>query len=317
MNTYGERFRVTTYGESHGLAVGAVIDGCPAGVTLDMNAIREQLARRRYGAPRREEDEVEWLSGLQNGVTLGTPLAFLIRNKDARLDDYAPLEYLFRPGHADYTYYIKYGHHLTGGGRASARETVARVVAGSVARQLLKDITIEARPETETPPSDGETHGGIVCCRITGLKAGVGEPLFGKLNAQLAHAMMSIPSAIGFEMGAGFAAARMTGSEYIDRWNSSEVGGRSAELAIASNNSALTKTNHCGGVQGGISNGMPVEFRVAFHPVVSIPQPVECLHEDGHLETVHIGGRHDRYHINRAAVVVEAMAALCLINNIL
>ena len=167
--------------------------------------------------------------------------------------------------------------------------------------EVLKDISFEARPETETPPSDGETHGGIVCCRITGLKAGVGEPLFGKLNAQLAHAMMSIPSAIGFEMGAGFAAAQMTGSEYIDRWN---IDG-------------TTQTNHCGGVQGGISNGMPIEFRVAFHPVVTIPQPVECLHEDGHLETINIGGRHDRCHVERAAAVVEAMTALCLINYLL
>ena len=301
MNTYGEKFRVTTYGESHGPAVGAVIDGCPAGVALDMEAINRQLARRRTGAPRQETDEVEWLSGLQDGITLGTPIAFLIHNKDARPADYAQLEHLFRPGHADYTYYMKYGHHLSGGGRASARETVVRVVAGAIASQLMPEVSIEVKSKKLKDESMDDTVGGIVSCRITGVPAGVGEPVFGKLNAQLSAAMMSIPSAIGFEMGAGFAATQMKGSEYIDRWN----------------NDGSTRTNHCGGIQGGISNGMPIEFRVAFHPVVSIPQPVECLHEEGHLETVNIGGRHDRYHIERAAVVVEAMTALCLINYLL
>lgn len=301
MNSYGDRFKVTTYGESHGPAVGAVIDGCPAGVAIDMEAMRRQLERRRYGAPRQEEDEIEWLSGLQDGITLGTPLAFLVRNKDARPDDYRPLEHMFRPGHADYTYYMKYGHQLTGGGRASARETVARVVAGSIARQLMPEVTISTECRRGGTEADEDTLGGTVACCVAGVPAGVGEPIFDKLNAQLAAAMMSIPSAIGFEMGAGFAAAQMKGSEYIDRWNAD----------------GTTKTNHCGGIQGGISNGMPIEFRVAFHPVVSIPQPVECLHEDGHLERVSIGGRHDRYHIERAAVVVEAMTALCLINHLL
>ena len=303
MNTYGDKFRVTTYGESHGPAVGAVIDGCPAGVAIDLEAIDRQLARRRYGAPRQEVDEVEWLSGLKEGITLGTPIAFCIRNKDTRPEDYAPLEHLFRPGHADYTYYMKYGlRDHRGGGRSSARETVVRVVAGAIAQQLMPEVEISS--EVGVPSSEllvDDTTGGVVSCRITGVPAGIGEPLFGKLNAQLASAMMGIPSAIGFEMGAGFAAAQMKGSEYIDRWN----------------NDGSTKTNHCGGIQGGISDGMPIEFRVAFHPVVSIPQPVECLHEDGHLETISIGGRHDRYHIERAAVVVESMAALCLINYML
>ena len=299
MNTFGERFRLTTFGESHGPADGGIIDGCPAGIAIDMEAIGKQLARRRYGAPRQEVDEVEWLSGLKDGVTLGSPLAFLIRNKDTRPEDYAALEHLFRPGHADYTYYKKYGlRDHRGGGRASARETVARVVAGSIARQLLPNVCIECRPDSEPRPLENDTCGGIVRCRVTGVPVGIGDPIFGKLNAQLAAAMMSIPSAIGFEMGAGFAAAQMKGSEYMDRWNED----------------GSTRTNHCGGIQGGISNGMPVEFRVAFHPVVTIPQPVECLHEEGHLETLNIGGRHDRYHIERAAVVVEAMAALCLVN---
>ena len=325
-NTYGDRFRVTTYGESHGPAVGALIDGCPAGLTLDMEAIANQLARRRFGAPRQEEDVIEWLSGLKEGVTLGSPIAFVIRNKNTRSEDYDVLADSYRPGHADYTYRMKYGiTDHRGGGRASARETVARVVAGAIAKQVLNQISFETWLE-ETPSAipENDSLGGIVNCRITGVDAGVGDPLFGKLNAGLAAAMMSIPSAIGFEMGAGFAAARMKGSEYIDRWNSAECGIRSSELTDASNNSELrtpnselTRTNHCGGIQGGISNGMPIEFRVAFHPVVTIPQPVECLNEDGHLETVNIGGRHDRYHIARAAVVVEAMAALCLINYLL
>lgn len=301
MNSYGDRFRVTTYGESHGPAVGAVIDGCPAGVMLDMPAIDGWLERRRYGAPRHERDEVEWLSGMKDGVTLGTPLAFLIRNHNAQPEAYNHLEHLFRPGHADYTYYMKYGvRDHRGGGRSSARETVARVVAGAIAAQLMPEVTIDTTTECVEPPVD-DTCGGVVQCRIEGVTAGVGEPLFGKLNAALASAMMTIPSAIGFEMGAGFAASRMTGSQYIDRWRAD----------------GTTLTNHCGGIQGGISNGMPIEFRVAFHPVVSIPQPVECLHEQGRLETVSIGGRHDRYHLQRATVVVEAMTALCLINYML
>ncbi len=311
MNTYGERFRVTTYGESHGPAVGAVIDGCPAGLAIDMEAIAHMLARRRQGAPRGEEDHIEWLSGLKDGITLGTPLAFLIRNQDIRPGDYAPLEHMFRPGHADYTYYMKYGlRDYRGGGRASARETVARVVAGSIAMQLLPEISITSNVSDVSDTSDmSDTIGGIVSCRVTGVPAGIGEPLFGKLNAGLAAAMMSIPSAIGFEMGSGFAAAQMKGSEYIDRWNT--------QPPSRSTTQSLTKTNHCGGIQGGISNGMPIEFRVAFHPVVTIPQPVECLHEDGHLESVTLGGRHDRCHIERAAVVVEAMTVLCLINYML
>ena len=301
-NTYGEKFRLTTYGESHGPAVGAVIDGCPAGVAIDIEAIDRALARRRAGAPRQEADRIEWLSGLMDGITLGTPIAFVVRNRDARPEDYGHLEHLFRPGHADYTYYMKYGlRDHNGGGRASARETVARVVAGAIARKLMPEVEIEVRSEKREVRSEGDTVGGVVRCTVTGVPAGVGEPLFGKLNAALASAMMSIPSAIGFEMGAGLAASKMRGSEYIDRWNSD----------------GTTKTNHCGGIQGGISNGMPIEFNVAFHPVVSLPRPVECLHEDGHLETVSIGGRHDTHHIERAAAVVEAMTALCLINYML
>lgn len=310
MNTYGDRFRVTTYGESHGLAVGAVIDGCPAGVRIDIEFIDTMLARRRDGAPRQESDKVEWLSGMLNGITLGTPLTFLIRNTNTKSEDYAALEHMFRPGHADYTYQMKYGlRDHRGGGRASARETVARVVAGAIAQQLMPEVQIVTTTEMPNEAATGneDTYGGVVRCKVTGVPAGIGSPLFGKLNAQLAAAMLSIPSAIGFEMGAGFAAARMSGSEYIDRWNN-ETAKEDGET--------LTRTNHCGGIQGGISNGMPIEFSVAFHPVATLPQPVECLHEDGDMVTLDVGGRHDRCHIRRAAVVVEAMSALCLINNL-
>ena len=210
MNTYGTRFRLTTYGESHGPAVGAVIDGCPAGVAIDMEAIGEALARRRTGAPRKEEDTVEWLSGIKDGITLGTPIAFLVRNTNIRPEDYAAIEHLFRPGHADYTYYMKYGlRDHRGGGRSSARETLARVVAGSIALQLMPEVSIQCSVSCGQCASQDDTVGGVVNCRIDGVSAGIGEPIFGKLNAALASAMMSIPSAIGFEMGAGFKAAEM------------------------------------------------------------------------------------------------------------
>ena len=374
-NTFGERFKLTTYGESHGLAVGAVIDGCPSGLTIDEDAIRRDLARRRQGAPRQEEDEVEWLSGIRNDAsgmtTLGSSIAFLVRNKNTRSEDYDPLADCYRPGHADYTYQQKYGlRDHRGGGRASARETVARVVAGAIAKQLIAPVQIHAEMEvSNSSPDLGEvdarradggvcdTHGGIVSCRITGLPAGIGDPVFNKLNAQLASAMMSIPSAIGFEMGIGFAAATMKGSEYIDRWNdclskdapatqtilpdrqgaalsTAEInqlakkqsnlpdrkGTALSTAEIKSNpakNQAITKTNHCGGIQGGISNGMPVEFRVAFHPVVTLPQPVECLTTDGKLRTLQVTGRHDRCQVPRAAVVVEAMAAMVIADYLL
>lgn len=295
MNTFGQKFRLTTYGESHGLAVGGIIDGCPPGMAIDFGAVDADLSRRSSGAPRQEEDQIEWLSGIRDGISLGTPIAFSIHNHNARPDDYAPLEHLFRPGHADYTYQARYGvRDHRGGGRASARETVARVVAGAIAKQVIAPVSIHAEVDSLGP--EGDTRGGIVSCRIEGLKAGVGNPIFGKLSALLAQAMMSIPSAIGFEMGAGFAAAEMKGSEYVDRWNAD----------------GTTQTNHCGGVQGGISNGMPVEFRVAFHPVVTLPSEVECLSDEGTLVPTTIGGRHDNCQVMRAPVIVEAMAALTL-----
>jgi chorismate synthase len=326
MNTFGTKLRVTTYGESHGLAVGGIIDGCPSGIRLDLDAIKTDLARRMQGALRQEEDEIEWLSGLKDGVTLGTPIAFTIRNKNTRSEDYDQLVDCYRPGHADYTYQQKYSiRDHRGGGRASARETVVRVVAGAIAKQIIAPIEIQAFSEGERLKVKGETNeplsdtfGGIVSCRITGLPAGVGEPIFDKLNAHLAFAMMSIPSAIGFEMGAGFKAAEMKGSEYIDRWN--ECLNATMFECVSKNATAtqtITQTNHCGGVQGGISNGMPVEFRVAFHPVPTLPQPVECLTADGGLRTVQVPGRHDRSQVPRAAVVVEAMAAMVMADYLL
>lgn len=280
-----------------------------------MEAIRADLARRRSGAPRQEEDEVEWLSGILDGVTLGTPIAFVIRNKNTRSEDYDHLADCYRPGHADYTYQQKYGiRDHNGGGRASARETVTRVVAGAIAKQVISPVTFEAWPEeTLSVIPENDSMGGVVKCTIKNVPAGIGEPLYRKLNAQLASAMMSIPSVIGFEMGAGFAAAKMTGSEYIDRWNECV----NVEMRECVSNGTLTMTNHCGGVQGGISNGMPIEFRVAFHPVVSIPQPIECLKKDGTMKSIALGGRHDTWHVQRAAAVVEAMAALVLVDNML
>lgn len=313
MNTYGELFKLTTFGESHGPAIGGVIDGCPSGIRIDMQAIDADLARRRGVGPettaRKEPDEVEFLSGLMDGVTLGTPIAFVIRNCDAHSADYNSLEGLFRPGHAEFAWNEKYGiiDHR-GGGRASARETVARVVAGAIAKQILggHGIVISSEIDSVGELKENDTAGGIIRCICNGVPAGLGEPIFGKFNAQLAAAMMSIPSAIGFEMGLGFAAAAMTGSQFADAWNDE-----------ADNEEKPTITNHCGGIQGGISNGMPIEFRVAFHPIVTTPGELRCRDKQGNIRSVDVGGRHDRCQISRTTVIVEAMAALCLLNNLM
>lgn len=299
MNTFGNSFRITTFGESHGIAEGAVIDGCPSGIAIDFDQIYSDLARRK--GPRNEPDKVEWLSGLLDGITTGTPLAFIIRNSDARPQDYDMLKERYRAGHADYTYQKRYSiRDHRGGGRSSARETVVRVVAGSIAKQILtaQGISLYTEP---TPKDPSCNTGGIVRCCINGLRAGIGSPIFGKANALLAAAMMSIPSAIGFEMGAGFAACHMTGEEYADQWN----------------NDFTTQTNHCGGIQGGITNGMPIEFRVAFHPIVTIPEGTQTITPEGTIEMIKTGGRHDRCHVPRAAVIVECMAAITLLDLIL
>lgn len=301
-NTIGSLFRLTSFGESHGAAVGGVVDGCPSGVPFDRQLLADEMLRRHAGADattRREPDSVEILSGVYEGVTLGTPIAFLIRNEDVRSADYASLEGVFRPGHADYTCQKRYGvRDPRGGGRASGRETAVRVAGGAIAKMVLgrTDVTIRARVlEGESPKAD-DSAGGIVECVVEHLPAGIGNPVFDKINARLAAAMMSIPSAMGFEMGSGFDAARMTGSSFRDNWNADFT----------------TQTNHCGGVQGGITNGMPLVFRTAFHPVVTVPQPATCIDGQGRLTTLVPEGRHDRCHLPRTVVVVEAMTALTL-----
>lgn len=301
-NTFGTKFRLTTFGESHGIAIGGVVDGCPAGIRFDRQLIDNEMQRRHIGTDattRQERDLVEILSGIFNEVTLGTPIAFIIKNNDVRSEDYKTLADLYRPGHADYTYEMHYGRRdPRGGGRASGRETAARVAAGAIAKMVLRDkgICINANLQDSYTPSANDSAGGIVSCTISGVPAGIGDPIFDKLNARLAASMMSIPSAIGFEMGAGFAAAKMQGSEFRDNWN----------------DDFTTRTNHCGGIQGGISNGMPITLRVAFHPVTTISQPTECLDRNGNRHTVVSQGRHDRNHLPRTVVVVEAMAALTI-----
>lgn len=306
-NTFGTKFRLTTFGESHGIAIGGVIDGCPAGLKFDKQLIDSDMQRRHIGTDattRQERDQVEILSGIFNEVTLGTPIAFIIKNEDTRSDDYSYLTDLYRPGHADYTYEMRYSRRdPRGGGRASGRETAARVAAGAIAKMILRDkaISINASLQESHTPSADDSVGGIISCTISGVPAGIGDPIFDKLNARLAASMMSIPSAIGFEMGAGFAATKMQGSEFRDNWN----------------DDFSTRTNHCGGIQGGISNGMPITFRVAFHPVTTISQPTECIDRNGIFHTIVPEGRHDRNHLPRTVVVVEAMTALTIVDFII
>ncbi|MBO4307909.1 MAG: chorismate synthase [Bacteroidales bacterium] len=301
-NTFGTLFRLTTFGESHGKAIGGIIDGCPSGLSFDVELLKNEMARRHdivSGTPRQEPDEVEFISGLYEGKTLGTPLAFLIHNEDVRSDDYVNLAGVYRPGHADYTYDARYNiRDPRGGGRASARETAARVAGGAVAKMLLRewDIIITSHIVETGERIANDTCGGIIECCISNMPAGIGNPVFGKLNAMLAAAMMGIPSATGFEIGTGFESSKMSGSLWRDQWNSD----------------FSTKTNHCGGIQGGISNGMPIVFRTAFHAASSVPQETHCIDNNGNIKTVMLGGRHDICHIPRTAVIVEAMAALTI-----
>lgn len=342
MNTYGENIRLTTWGESHGKAIGGVIDGYPAGVKIDFEAIEEAMAERRPGrdgvSMRKETDRPEFLSGIsEEGVTLGTPIAFLIRNEDSRSHDYDILKDKFRPNHADYTYQAKYGiRDWRGGGRASARETACRVVAGALAMQIL-DVEIRAwltgagevrekdllqrlsdtpdlaytyrpseeldsrlRQEIDKAAKEGDSVGGVVTCIITGLKPGIGDPVYRKLSAKLAEAMMGINAAKGFEIGYGMESAFSRGSALLDEFV------KDADGAIK------TKTNHSGGIQGGISNGMPVFFNVYFKPTPTIGSPVPLMSETGETEIKLIKGRHDPCVAVRAVPVVKAMAALCL-----
>lgn len=319
MNTIGKILALTTFGESHGPAMGGVLDGMPAGVAIDLDELQRFVDRRRTGqtvgsSTRDEKDRVEVLSGIWQGKTLGSPIGFIVRNTDARSNDYEEIARCYRPNHADYTWEAKYGiRDPRGGGRASARETVARVVAGGIALQALEclGITVEAAfmpvgaAEIERVVADGDTLGGIIECRIKGVPVGLGEPVFGKLHAQLAAAMMSIPSVHGFEYGDGFEMASKRGSEVLDEFVKREDG------------SIGTLTNHSGGIQGGISNGEDIVMRVAFKPVPTLMREVPTIDREGNPVTLQPRGRHDACVLQRAVPIVEAMAALVILDNYL
>ena len=329
-STFGYLFRVTTWGESHGSALGAVIDGCPAGFPLCEADIEPYMARRRPGGvlatARREEDRVEILSGVFEGKTTGTALSLLIRNKDQRSRDYSQIAEIFRPGHADFGYDIKYGiRDYRGGGRSSGRETASRVAAGAVAALILKEfgITFETYvsrigeielmpgtvPETDAQvlayidelKKEGDSVGSEVVCIIKGVPAGIGDPVFRKLDASLAGAVFSIGAVKGFEIGDGFAVVRTRGSKNNDPF-------------CAEDGRIRTKTNHAGGILGGISTGEDIVMRAAFKPTPSISLPQETVSRSGKPVTVSVTGRHDPVIGPRAAVVVEAMGALVILD---
>lgn len=339
-NTFGSLFALTTFGESHGEAIGGIIDGCPAGLKLDFDAIQQELNRRKPGqsaivTQRKEPDTVEFLSGIFEGVTTGTPIGFIIRNTNQKSNDYSHIKDVYRPSHADYTYDQKYGvRDYRGGGRSSARETASRVVAGAIAKQLLKSVSIQAYtssvgdiylekpyqdldfsltesnavrcPDTEVAErminrikdirKAGDTIGGTVTCVLKNVPVGLGEPVFDKLHAQLGKAMLSINAVKGFEYGSGFCGTKMKGSEHNDLFNAD----------------GSTKTNLSGGIQGGISNGMDIYFRVAFKPVATIMQEQDTIDAQGNLVKMQGKGRHDPCVVPRAVPIVEAMAALVL-----
>lgn len=329
MNAIGKILTLTTFGESHGVAMGGILDGVPAGADIDLEELQRFVDRRRTrqavgSSTRDEKDRVEVLSGIWQGKTLGTPIGFLVRNTDARSGDYNEIAKCYRPNHADYTWEAKYGiRDPRGGGRASARETVARVVAGGIAIQLLNKlgITVKARVEQVGPrtgvtaeemdrliaeaASNGDTLGGIISCTVHGVPVGMGEPLFGKLQAQLAAAMMTIPSVHGFDYGDGFAMAAKRGSEVMDAFEKREDG------------TIGTTTNHCGGIQGGISNGEDIVMRIAFKPVPTLMREVPTVDRDGNPVTLHPRGRHDACVLLRALPIVESMAAIVILDNYL
>lgn len=324
INSFGNIYRLSCYGESHGTAIGGVIDGCPAGVAIDEAFVQAELDRRRpgstkLGTARNEDDRVEFLSGIFEGRTLGTPIGFVIYNKDHRSADYSGIKDVYRPSHADYAYDAKYGFRdYRGGGRSSARETAARVVAGAIAKLALRqagyDISIsaeitEAGGASGSPEKieeailaakrDGDSVGGVISCVIKGVPAGWGEPVFCKLHAMLASAMMSINAAKGFEYGSGFEGSRLRGSEHNDAFAIED--GR-----------VVTLTNNSGGIQGGISNGADIYFRVAFKPIATIFKTQATINSS--LEPCEImpRGRHDSCVLPRALPIVEAMAAMVL-----
>lgn len=346
MNTFGNIFRLTSYGESHGAAIGGVIDGCPAGITVDMEFIQQELNRRRPGqskitTPRKEADEVEFLSGIYEGKTTGTPIGFVVRNDNQHSSDYDNLKGIYRPSHADYTYTQKYGiRDHRGGGRSSARETIARCVGGALAKLALKQLNIDITAYTsqvggikleksyteydlslieETPvrcpdmdkaaqmielisevKSKGDTIGGIITCVIKGVPVGLGEPVFGKLHAAIGNAMLGINAVKGFEYGDGFD-VNHKGSEVND-------------VFYNDHGTINTRTNHSGGIQGGISNGQDIYFRVAFKPVATILMHQDTVNEQGQYVDLKARGRHDACVLPRAVPIVEAMAAMTILD---
>lgn len=339
-NSFGSAFKLTTFGESHGPGMGGVIDGCPAGITLDMEAIQRELDRRKPGqsaivTQRKEADKVVFYSGVFEGTTTGTPIGFLIQNDNQKSRDYSHIKDTYRPSHADYTYDKKYGiRDYRGGGRSSARETVCRVVGGAIARQLMPEMRFNAfvsqvgaitldktyqeldLSATESNPvrcpdpnlaaemethiravrKAGDTIGGVVSCVIQNIPAGLGEPVFDKLHARMGQAMLSINAVKGFEYGSGFDGVKLRGSEHNDGFNPD--GG--------------TQTNHSGGVQGGITNGMDIYFRVAFKPVATLLQDYKTIDKEGNPVELKGKGRHDPCVVPRAVPIVEAMAALVM-----
>lgn len=331
MNTFGNIFRFTSFGESHGPAIGGIIDGIPSGIPIDPLLVQQQLDRRRpgHGIPgstsRREDDCVELLSGIYEGKTIGTPIGFIIRNSDARSADYDNLRGVYRPGHADFTYQAKYGHRdHRGGGRASARETACRIVAGAIARQALAvtsaisiNATITNLGGTVNPTaadierltlaahSEGITLGGIIECHISGAPAGLGEPIYDKLSAMLSSAMMSINAVKGVEIGLGFEYASATGPEANDSFTIDPTG------------DITTATNNCGGILGGISTGNDILLKIAFKPIATCPVAISTVNQHGETVTVTPRGRHDVTALTRAVPVVEAMAACVMLDTLL
>lgn len=339
-NTFGTLFKLTTFGESHGVAIGGVLDGCPAGIVLNLEAIQEDLNRRKPGqsaivTQRKEPDTVEFYSGLFEGKTTGTPIGFAIHNTNQKSNDYSHIKDSYRPSHADYVYDQKYGFRdYRGGGRSSARETASRVVAGAIAKQFLGDMKINAYvsqvgelalnksyqeldfsliesnpvrcPDTATAAKmeeyikkikkEGDTIGGVITCVIQNVPIGLGEPVFDKLHAELGKAMLSINAVKGFEYGSGFEGVKMKGSHHNDQFNTD----------------GTTKTNHSGGVQGGISNGMDIYFNIAFKPVATVIQAYDTIDKEGNKVTTQGKGRHDPCVVPRAVPIVEAMAALVM-----
>lgn len=339
-NSFGKIFKLTTFGESHGEAIGGIIDGCPAGLNIDLKALDYEMQRRRPGqssivTQRKEADKVQLLSGIFEGITTGTPIGFTIENTDQKSKDYSHIQNIYRPSHADFTYDKKYGaRDFRGGGRSSARETANWVVAGAIAKQLLSDIKINAFvssvgeifidkpyqdldfskiesnivrcPDAVTAAKmetyikeirkDGDTIGGTITCVLENVPIGLGEPVFEKLHAALGKAMLSINAVKGFEYGSGFCGAKMKGSEHNDLFDLD----------------GTTKTNLSGGIQGGISNGMDIYFRVAFKPVATIMQNQESIDSMGRKAIAEGKGRHDPCVVPRAVPIVEAMAALVL-----